>query len=92
MFSENWDMLKTASADVFHQQYRMKTMPELFSVQKLALESGALMSTLSGSGSTFFSLCYDKDANKMANKLKDKFPRFRVMCVDFDNIGLKVDY
>ena len=88
MFSENWDMLKTASADVFHQQYRMKTMPELFSVQKLALESGALMSTLSGSGSTFFNLVHRSDAKDICFKLRKAFPHFNILIFDLDNDGL----
>ncbi len=52
--TESWDLLKVASKDRLHQTRRMKQMPELFDVQKIALEKGALMSTLSGSGSTFF--------------------------------------
>ena len=36
--SENWEMLKYASADMVHQQFRMKHMPELFEVQKQLLK------------------------------------------------------
>ena len=64
--SESWDLLRIASKDKLHQSRRMKMMPELFDVQKTALKNGALMSTLSGSGSTFFSLTYEKDAEKIA--------------------------
>ena len=64
---------------------------ELFSVQKVAYESGALMSTLSGSGSTFFSLVYDDDAAQIANKLNQKFPDFEVKVLDFDNNGLIIE-
>ena len=87
-FNEDWEMLKLASQDRFHQKARMKTLPELFSVQKVAYESGALMSTLSGSGSTFFSMAYDEDSAMIANKLKQKFPEFEVKILDFDNRGL----
>jgi len=58
-WNEDWEMLRLATQDRFHQKIRMKMLPELFSVQKLAFDSGALMSTLSGSGSTFFSMVYD---------------------------------
>lgn len=88
MFSENWDMLKTASQDIFHQQYRMKAMPELFSVQKLALESGALMSTLSGSGSTFFNLVHRNDAKNICRILRNNFSHFNILIYDLDNQGL----
>ncbi|MEA3492408.1 MAG: homoserine kinase [Campylobacterota bacterium] len=85
--TESWDLLRIASKDKLHQNRRMKMMPELFEVQRLALKHGALMSTLSGSGSTFFTLCYAEDADKIANLLQNKFPRFRVFDKAFDNYG-----
>jgi homoserine kinase len=91
MFSENWDMLRVASQDVFHQQYRMKAMPELFEVQKIALESGALMSTLSGSGSTFFNLVHRSDAKMICKKLRTKFSHFNILIFDLDNDGIVVN-
>lgn len=89
--SENWDMLKFASNDQIHQKYRMKQMPELFEVQKTALKEGALMSTLSGSGSTFFSMVNIDDSKNVEKVLKDKFPHFRVLTADFDNSGVIVE-
>jgi homoserine kinase len=88
--SEDWRMLKKASKDRFHQYYRMKQMPELFAVQKVALRNGALMSTLSGSGSTFFNIVFEKDAERLVKKLEEHFPHFRVMVADFDNNGVSV--
>jgi len=90
-FNEDWEILKLASQDRFHQKARMKVLPELFSVQKIAYESGALMSTLSGSGSTFFSMAYDEDSAMIANKLGQKFPDFNVKILDFDNDGLIIE-
>ncbi|MCT7909380.1 homoserine kinase [Arcobacter lacus] len=89
--SENWEMLKHASNDQVHQKYRMKQMPELFDVQKTALKEGALMSTLSGSGSTLFSMAYTDDSRNLEKALKSKFPHFRVFVVDFDNTGVKIE-
>ncbi len=86
--SESWDLLRIASKDKLHQSRRMKMMPELFEVQKTALKHGALMSTLSGSGSTFFSLCYEKDADKIAEALRLRFPQFRVFVRSLDNHGV----
>ena len=85
--TESWDLLRIASKDKLHQARRMKMIPELFDVQKLALKHGALMSTLSGSGSTFFNLCYDKDADKIAKTLQSRFPQFRVFTLALDNNG-----
>lgn len=89
-FNEDWEMLRIATQDRFHQKIRMKMLPELFGVQKLAYEEGALMSTLSGSGSTFFNMVYDEDAQKIATAITTKFPDFSVKILDFDNDGLVI--
>lgn len=90
IFNEKWDFLKVASRDMIHQDQRMKSMPELFSVQKKALENGALMSTLSGSGSSFFNMAHIDDAKKLKEVLSLKFPSFRVEIFDFNNDGLEI--
>ncbi|WP_072679842.1 homoserine kinase [Arcobacter sp. LA11] len=89
--SQDWEMLRTASLDKIHQKYRMKQMPELFDVQKTSLKNGSLMSTLSGSGSTLFSLCYKEDAQRLERELKKKFPHFKVLSCNFDNDGVRVE-
>ena len=89
--SEDWRMLKKASKDRFHQYYRMKQMPELFAVQKVALRNGALMSTLSGSESTIFNIVYSKDAPRVVKKLQENFPHFKIFSCDFDNDGVSIE-
>jgi len=89
--TENWDMLRTASLDKVHQKYRMKQMPELFDVQKTALKHGALMSTLSGSGSTLFSMCLREDCQRIESELKKRFPHFKVLSRNSDNDGVRVE-
>jgi homoserine kinase len=88
IFSENFEMLKVASKDKLHQDIRMEAMPELFELQEIALENGALMSTLSGSGSTFFNMCYEKDSQRLANLFMKHFNDFKVKILDFDNEGI----
>ncbi len=88
-FNEDWKVLRIASEDMMHQSVRMKMLKELFDVQKTALMNGALMSTLSGSGSSFFNMCYEDDAVYLAEKLKRGFPQFRVETYNFNNIGYK---
>ncbi len=90
--SQNWEILKIASLDKIHQKYRMRQMPELFDVQKTLLKYGALMSTLSGSGSTLFSICYNQDTQRIEKEVKKKFPHFRVVSTSFDNDGICIDY
>ncbi|OPX27087.1 MAG: homoserine kinase [Campylobacteraceae bacterium 4484_166] len=89
IFSENWSLLREASKDMFHEEYRIQLMPSLIDVQNTALNNGALMSTLSGSGSTIFSICYKNDAKNLESKLKHSFPKFRVRQLKFDNQGIK---
>ena len=86
--SESWELLRIAAKDKIHQERRMHMMPELFEVQKIALEHGALMSTLSGSGSTFFNLAYADDAQNLADILGRRFPQFRIMIHALDNVGV----
>jgi len=89
-FSEKFDMLRYVVEDKIHQENRMKLMPELFRVREIALREGALMSTLSGSGSTFFNLAYKDDAYNVYSALKDNFKEFNVKILYFDNVGVKV--
>jgi len=89
-FGENWDMLRVASKDAMHEDIRIEAMPELKEVRDIALKSGALMSTLSGSGSSFFSLCFEKDAKRVESALKERFKKFRIEIFDLDNLGYKI--
>lgn len=89
-FSENWEYLRLASKDCMHEHRRMKQMRELFDVRSVALEEGALMSTLSGSGSSFFNMVKAEHADKVAIALKKSFPMFRVEQFNFDNDGFTI--
>jgi len=89
-FCEDWEMLKYAAKDRMHENQRIKKMKELFEIRKIALDSGALMSTLSGSGSSFFSLVYEKDAKIVAQNLKSKFRNFRIEVFNLDNNGFEI--
>lgn len=89
--NEDWDLLKTAAQDALHEEKRMSQMPILFDVKKVGYENSSLMSTLSGSGSTFFHLVYKKDAKKLSNALKEAFGEFKVLTCEFDNEGFFID-
>ncbi len=88
IFSGKYEELRVASKDKFHQEIRMKSLPPLFEVQKAALNNGALMSTLSGSGSSFFNLVHESDAANLARVFEQNFPQFKTLVLDFDNCGL----
>jgi homoserine kinase len=89
-FSEKFELLRNSVEDKIHQEARMKAVPELFKVREIALREGALMSTLSGSGSTYFNLCYKDDAYNIYSALKGYFPEFNIKILNFDNVGVKV--
>jgi homoserine kinase len=90
-FNEDWKVLQLASQDKLHQNLRMNAMRELFEVQKVALLNGALMSTLSGSGSTFFNMTFEDEAKHLQKKLSESFPQFRIEIYDFNNTGYTIE-
>lgn len=83
----DYTLLREASQDRFHQDVRMKALPILFSIQKLALENNALLSTLSGSGSSFLNICYADESKRLTEIMQKSFPKFRVFELEFDNMG-----
>lgn len=87
---KRWQLLKVVGDDKIHQDLRMGLLPALFSVRKEAMKNGALMSVLSGSGSTFLNICYRDDAPKIASTLAKKFGEFRVLELEFDNNGISI--
>lgn len=88
---QRWDLLRESSLDRMHEQVRMATFPILFQIQKYALQNGALMSTLSGSGSSIFNMCYKDDAKQLTKQLIARFSKFRILTLDFDNDGVKIE-
>lgn len=89
--SESWEMLRVASSDMMHELRRMNTLPKLFEVRDIAFENGALMSTLSGSGSSFFNLTYRKNSKKLFEALSSSFKEFKILELNFDNNGFIIE-
>lgn len=88
--SKRYDMLKIACKDMIHEERRMNTFNQLFEVRQFAYENGALMSSLSGSGSSFLNITYADEAENLRKKLSDKFSHFLVRTFDFDNDGFMI--
>ena len=89
-YEKRYDLLRIASEDMMHEERRMSALKELFEVRKVAYENGALMSTLSGSGSSFLNIAYKDDAKNLQDVLKSKFCDFRVEIFSFDNDGYEI--
>jgi homoserine kinase len=88
--SEDWHTLRVASQDRMHEEIRMGALAQLFNVRKTAYANGALMSTLSGSGSSFLSLVEEQHTRRLADALAVTFPEFRVVAMDLDNSGFEI--
>ncbi|MCR8679166.1 MULTISPECIES: homoserine kinase [Campylobacter] len=87
---KDYDNLRVASIDMMHEERRMSALPELFRVREIAYANGALMSTLSGSGSSFLNLTYQDRAKNLAEILQANFTKFRVKILDIDNDGFSI--
>lgn len=87
---KDYDMLRLASKDMMHENLRMENLPELFKVREIAYKNGAIMSSLSGSGSSFLNLVYENDSKRVAKILKENFPNFRVDIFGIDNGGFSI--
>lgn len=90
-FTKTYENLRFACKDMLHEDIRMKALPELFEIRNLAYKNGALMSVLSGSGSSFLNVVYKDDAKKLKKLLIDKFPNFRVETFSFQNSGIIIN-
>lgn len=88
-FSKNYKDLRYGAIDKIHENIRMKNLPELFEIRDIAYANGSLLSTLSGSGSSFLNITYKDDAKSLKDKLLAKFPKFRVEILNFDNDGFR---
>ncbi|MGX2971497.1 homoserine kinase [Helicobacter sp. T3_23-1059] len=91
IMQEKWDFLRYASRDRFHQERRMRSTPVLFAVQKCALANGAILSTLSGSGSSFLNLCFEEDSKRLFSELSERFKKLRVLELKLDNDGILLE-
>jgi homoserine kinase len=89
-FAQRYELLRYVVEDRVHQEERMKAVPELFKVREIALKHGALMATLSGSGSTYFCLAYREDAAQIREAIASAFKQFAVRVYNFDNYGVRV--
>lgn len=90
-FSKDYENLRRASHDEMHENRRMQALPQLFNARKIAYENGALLSTLSGSGSTFFNLCFKDDALKISKALENEFNTYKILTCELNNTGYEIN-
>lgn len=90
-FSKDYENLRRASRDEMHENRRMQALPQLFNARKIAYENGALLSTLSGSGSTFFNLCFKDDALRISKALQNEFNTYKILICELNNTGYEIN-
>ena len=90
-FSKDYKALIYGARDKIHEDIRMNNLPELFKIRKIGNENGAILSTLSGSGSSFLNIVYRDDAKKLKQILSEKFSKFQTEIFKFDNGGFKIE-
>ncbi|WP_409306077.1 homoserine kinase [Peribacillus sp. SCS-155] len=91
LLTKNWELAgKMMQEDQLHEPYRSSLVPHLDSVVKIAAESGAFGTALSGAGPTVLCLVSEELAQNVVSALCDAFPKFQVIELAIDNIGSNV--
>lgn len=88
---KDYSNLRAACIDKMHEDVRMSALPELFKVREIAYANGALMSTLSGSGSSFFNMTFERDAKRLKDIFEREFTGFKVEIYEFNNDGFYIE-
>ncbi|MGB9679536.1 MAG: homoserine kinase [Minisyncoccia bacterium] len=92
--TQNYELLKVASLDRLHQQYRSALIPEMYQCFDKAMSAGAYSAFLSGAGPTIMALsCIDKDdeiINEVGNVYVSKNIPYRVYKLYCENKGTQI--
>ncbi len=84
LFRSDWDLIARAVEDRIAEPVRSKAVPGFDAVKKAALESGALASSLSGSGPSLFALCRGQErAAQVAERMVEAFAEAAGVEADF---------
>ncbi len=70
LWRRNWDLLRTAGEDRLHQPYRSPAIPGMDQFLATALDAGACLATLSGSGPTVLALAQPAHAPTVVQALE----------------------
>ncbi len=75
---KQWEVLGLAGEDRLHQAARSALVPGFAEVVQAALHHGALLATLSGSGSTVLAICSNGKAEAVGSHMQEAFSRHGV--------------
>jgi homoserine kinase len=88
--SKNYEALRGAFDDRFHQPYRLKLVPQLDRVIAAGVEAGAIGGFLSGSGSSIICLTR-QNADEVATAMQSELRDSEVKILTPENDGLRVE-
>ncbi|AQR94163.1 homoserine kinase [Clostridium saccharoperbutylacetonicum] len=91
--SGNFELIKYACKDAFHQNYRSKLISGFEEVYNKSYELGAWGCYLSGAGPTIMAIIDEKDerfSNKLGEYLKQKGFEWNILELSLDNAGATV--
>lgn len=92
-YSGKLDILKIATEDKLHQNYRAHLIPGLLEVFNGAKKAGALSVTISGAGSSVLALSLnnlEKIKNSMIKTFKEHNIEAKALILDIPNNGVKI--
>ncbi|KAB8033695.1 homoserine kinase [Fluviispira multicolorata] len=79
LYQGNYDLLKKSSQDFLIEPQRAHLVPGFYEVKNAALNSGAIMSSFSGSGPTLFALADTQiDAKQIAENMQKEFLKLEI--------------
>jgi len=77
-------------ADLFHEPFRAKLIPNYTEIHKEAKENGAFGTALSGAGPTLISIIPTPIADDFVKAMKNKFPDHQIILTKADEHGIQV--
>lgn len=81
---------KMMEADLFHEPYRAKLIPNYESIKSEAKKYGAYGTVISGAGPTMISFIKQGKGKELANQMSDLLPNYEVSTLKVDQKGLQV--
>lgn len=81
---------KFMEADLFHEPFRAKLIPNYELIRTLAKDYGAYGSAISGAGPTVISLIHPSKVENLVAKMKKHLPTYDIKSVSIDEMGVQV--
>lgn len=77
-------------ADLFHEPYRAKLIPNYDLIRQLAKQNGAYGTAISGAGPTVISLVDPAKVNELVQSMQQHLPDYDIKAVTIDDKGVQV--